>query len=65
LHDVRIKLIVHLENTVTKGTNLQQVKAVPRDERFLLLALKQILLEKHEQSAFNRPKNAYINLSDV
>jgi len=36
-----------------------------RDERFLSLALKGILLEKHVHRAFNWPKYGCINLSDV
>jgi len=58
-------LLFSYENTVTEGTNLRPVKAVRRDERFLLLALKLILLEKHAQSTFNWPKNTCINLFDV
>ena len=50
---------------VTEGTNLRPVKAVRRDDRFLSLALKWILLEKHAYRAFHWPRYACINLSDV
>jgi len=51
-------------NTVTEGTNLRPVKAVRRDERFLSLA--QInKLKKREHRAFNWPKFACINLSNM
>jgi len=46
-------LLFSYENTVTERTNLRPVKAVRRDERFLSLALKWILLEKRTQNAFN------------
>ena len=36
-----------------------------RDERFLSLALKLILLEKHAHRAFNWPKCESMNLADV
>jgi len=53
------------ENTVTKGTNLRPIKAMRCDERFLSLALELILPEKHAHHAFNWPKYACINFSDV
>jgi len=53
------------ESTVTEGTNLRPIKAIRRDERFLSLAFKWILLEKQTDRAFNWRKYACINLSDV
>jgi len=53
------------ESNVTEGTNLRPIEAVRRDQRFLSLAHKCILLEKHVYRAFNWPKYACINLSDV
>jgi len=35
------------ENRITEGTNLRPVKRVRRDERFLCLTLKLILLEQN------------------
>ena len=46
-------LLFSYENTATERTNLRPVKAVRRDECFLSLALKWILLEKRAQNAFN------------
>jgi len=53
------------ENSVTEGTNLRPIKAMRRSERFLSLAVKRILLEKHAHRAYNWPEYACINLSDV
>jgi len=44
------------ENIVTEGTNLMPIKAMRRDERFLLPALQRIFLEKHVYRAFNWQK---------
>jgi len=40
------------ENTVTEGTNLRPIKSMRSNERFLSLALKCILLEKHAHRAY-------------
>jgi len=53
------------ESTVTEGTNLRPIKAMRRDERFLSLAFEWILLETHAHRAFNWPKYACTNLTDV
>jgi len=53
------------ENTVTEGTNLRLIKAVRRDERFLSLALKCILHEKHALRGFNWPKYTCIHFPSV
>jgi len=47
-------------NTVTEGTNLRPIEAVRRYQRFLSLALKWILVEKHAHRVFNWPKYACI-----
>jgi len=59
------RLSFSYENTVTEGTHLRPIKASRRDERFLSLALKLILLEKHAHRAFNWSKYACIKFSDV
>jgi len=56
LQDIRINQSFGYENTFTEGTNLRPIKAMRRNERFLSLALKWILLEKHVRRAFNWTK---------